>query len=233
MPNLLIFGSTGALGSAISDKFKAQGYQITYAVRKPIADSNHFLLPISNVAQVNDLPKVLAGKSFDAVIFAQGMNTNDSGINYQDQKLQDLFDANVSFILENIRTLMKFDLIKTGGKVVIISSLWEQLTRQEKMSYTVTKAAVGGLVRSLAVDLGKAKGILVNGILPGVVETPMSRGLLTDAQINNIQSQTPTNKLVQPVDVANAIYLLAGEENTAISGQSIFVDFGFSIARVL
>ena len=82
MPNLLIFGSTGALGSAISDKFKAQGYQITYAVRKPIADSNHFLLPISNVAQVNDLPKVLAGKSFDAVVFAQGMNMNDFGINY-------------------------------------------------------------------------------------------------------------------------------------------------------
>jgi 3-oxoacyl-[acyl-carrier protein] reductase len=233
MPNLLIFGSTGALGSAISEKFKAQGYQITYAVRAPISDSNHFILPIANLNKPSDLPKQLSEKVFDAVVFAQGMNTNDSAINYQDEMLQDLFAANVSFILENIRTLMKFELIKNGAKIVIISSLWEQLTRQEKMSYTVTKAAVGGLVRSLAVDLGKAKGILVNGILPGVVETPMSRGLLTDAQINNIQNQTPTNKLVQPVDVANAIYLLACEENTAISGQSIFVDYGFSIARVL
>ena len=189
-------------------------------------------MPITDQSE-KDLPKQLQGNEFDAIIFAQGANTNDSGINYQDEKLQELFDANVSFILQNIRTLMKFNLIKKRGKIVIISSLWELSTRQEKMSYTVTKAAVGGLVRSLAVDLGKAKGILVNGILPGVVETPMSRGLLSPAQINNIENQTPGNVLVQPSDVANSIYLLACEENTAISGQSVLVDYGFSISRVL
>ena len=232
MARVLIFGSTGALGKAISEKFQSKNYEITYAVRKPISDSNHFVLPITDQSE-KDLPKQLQDKEFDAIIFAQGANTNDSGINYQDEKLQELFDANVSFILQNIRTLMKFNLIKKRGKIVIISSLWELSTRQEKMSYTVTKAAVGGLVRSLAVDLGKAKGILVNGILPGVVETPMSRGLLSPAQINNIENQTPGNVLVQPSDVANSIYLLACEENTAISGQSVLVDYGFSISRVL
>jgi len=232
MARVLIFGSTGALGKAISEKIQSKNYEITYAVRKPISDSNHFILPIKAKSE-KDLPKQLQGIEFDAVIFAQGLNTNDSGINYQDEKLQELFDINVAFILQNIRSLLKFNLIKERGKVVIISSFWEVLTRQEKMSYTVTKAAVGGLVRSLAVDLGKAKGILVNGILPGVVETPMARGLLTETQINSIQNQTPGNVLVQPTDVANSIYLLACEENTAISGQSVLVDYGFSISRVL
>jgi len=129
--------------------------------------------------------------------------------------------------------LMLHNLIKQKGKIVILSSFWEQITRQEKMSYTITKAAVGGLVRSMAVDLGNAKGILVNGLLPGVVDSPMARGLLKPAQIENVQSQTPGRKMVIPQDVANAAYLLGCEDNSAISGQSLFVDYGFAIARVL
>ena len=86
-----------------------------------------------------------------------------------------LFEANVSYISDNIKILMDHNLIKSKGRVVILSSIWELLTRQDKFAYTVTKAAVGGLVRSLAVDLGSAKGILVNGILPGIVDRKSTR----------------------------------------------------------
>jgi enoyl-[acyl-carrier-protein] reductase (NADH) len=61
----------------------------------------------------------------------------------------------------------------------------------------------------------------------------MARGLLKAEQIESIQGQTPGYKMVVPKDVANAAYLLGCEDNTAISGQSLFVDYGFSIARVL
>ena len=125
------------------------------------------------------------------------------------------------------------NLIKNKGKVVILSSFWELITRQEKFSYTVTKAAVGGLVRSMAVDLGNSKGILVNGLLPGIVDSPMARGLLKPEQIANVEKQTPGKKMIIPSDVANAAFLLESEDNTAISGQSLVVDFGFSIARII
>ena len=170
---------------------------------------------------------------FDAVVFAQGANINDSVTTSDIEELNRLFEANVSFITQTTKALILHNLIKHRGKIVILSSLWEQLTRQDKMSYTITKAAVGGLVRSMAVDLGNAKGILVNGLLPGVVDSPMARGLLKAEQIENIQGQTPGYKMVVPKDVANAAYLLGCEDNTAISGQSLFVDYGFSIARVL
>ena len=167
------------------------------------------------------------------MVFAQGANNNDSVINHASDDLNRLFEANVSFISQTTQALLLHNLIKQRGKIVILSSFWEQITRQEKMSYTVTKAAVGGLVRSMAVDLGNAKGILVNGLLPGVVDSPMARGLLKPAQIENVQSQTPGHKMIVPQDVANAAYLLGCEDNTAISGQSLFVDYGFTIARVL
>ncbi len=228
MPELMIFGSTGTLGKATLEKFKSEGWNITCGVRNVI-NSNDVQLPFD----IKEVPAQLAGKSFDAVVFAQGANVNGSVMENPREQLEDLFEANVTMIAETIAAMMAHNLIAQGGRVVIISSLWEQLTRQEKFAYSVTKAAVGGLVRSLAVDLGRAKGILVNAILPGIVMSPMVERTLKPEQIANVVSQTPGGKLATPVDVANSIYLLGCETNTAISGQSIFVDQGFSIARTI
>ena len=217
------------LGAAIAEKYQANEYQVTYGVRKISNPDNQFLLPLTD----GPVPELLKGQLFDTVIFAQGANNNDSVMNHSIDDLNRLFEANVTFISETSKALILHNLIKHKGKIVILSSFWEQLTRQDKMSYTVTKAAVGGLVRSMAVDLGNAKGILVNGLLPGVVDSPMARGLLKPEQIENVQWQTPGHQMVVPLDVANAAYLLGCEDNTAISGQSLFVDYGFSVARVL
>jgi len=229
MAKLLIFGGTGALGTAIAQKFSDEGYEVIYGVRTITDGKVQFQVPLTT----GPVPDLLKGQLFDAVVFAQGANINDSVITSSVEDLNRLFEANVSFISENTKALLSHNLIKQKGKIVILSSLWEQLTRQDKMAYTVTKAAVGGLVRSMAVDLGNAKGILVNGLLPGIVETPMSRGLLSAKQMENIEAQTPGHKLTVPTDVANATYLLGCEDNTAISGQSLFVDYGFAIARVI
>ena len=229
MPKLLIFGGTGVLGAAIAAKYETNGYQITYGVRTITNPANQFQLPLTE----GPVPDLLKGELFDTVIFAQGANNNDSVINHSPDDLNRLFEANVSFISTTAKALMLHNLIKQKAKIVILSSFWEQITRAEKMSYTVTKAAVGGLVRSMAVDLGNAKGILVNGLLPGVVDSPMARGLLKPEQIENVQWQTPGHKMIIPTDVANAAYLLGCEDNTAISGQSLFVDYGFTVSRSL
>jgi NAD(P)-dependent dehydrogenase (short-subunit alcohol dehydrogenase family) len=229
MPKLLIFGGTGVLGAAIAAKYETNGYQITYGVRTITNPANQFQLPLTE----GPVPDLLKGELFDTVIFAQGANNNDSVINHSPDDLNRLFEANVSFISTTAKALMLHNLIKQKAKIVILSSFWEQITRAEKMSYTITKAAVGGLVRSMAVDLGNAKGILVNGLLPGVVDSPMARGLLKPEQIENVQWQTPGHKMIIPTDVANAAYLLGCEDNTAISGQSLFVDYGFTVSRSL
>ena len=226
---LLIFGGNGVLGTAIANKFKAEGYEVTFGVRKVTNSADQFQLPLTD----EPVPELLKGQLFDSVVFAQGANNNDSVINYSSDDLNRLFEANVTFISQTTKALILHNLVKHKGKMVILSSFWEQVTRQEKMSYTITKAAVGGLVRSMAVDLGNAKGILVNGLLPGVVDSPMARGLLKPEQIENVQGQTPGKKMVTPSDVANATYLLGCEDNTAISGQSLFVDYGFAFARIL
>jgi len=224
MPSLLIFGSTGTLGGAILDKYRSEGWDVTCAVRK-VANDCDIQLPLS--------PAAIAKSKFDAVVFAQGANVNGSAMQTGTKELNDLFEANVTVIAESISILMSADAINESGKVVILSSIWEQFTRQEKFAYTVTKAAVGGLVRSLAVDLGRQKKILVNGILPGIVNSPMVARTLSPEQVANVLGQTPGGELASPVDVANSVYMFGSALNTGISGQSIFVDRGFSIARTI
>jgi 3-oxoacyl-[acyl-carrier protein] reductase len=224
MPSLLIFGSTGTLGGAILDKYRAEKWDVTCAVRKVVNDCD-IQLPLTSA--------ILAGKKFDAVVFAQGANVNGSAMQTGTKELNELFEANVTVIAESVSVLMGADSINEGGHVVILSSLWEQFTRQEKFAYSVTKAAVGGLVRSLAVDLGRQKKILVNGILPGIINSPMVARTLSPEQIANVVSQTPIGDLATPVDVANSVYMFGSSLNTGISGQSIFVDRGFSIARTI
>ena len=224
MPNLLIFGSTGTLGGAILDKYRAEKWDVTCAVRKTVNDCD-IQLPLTSA--------VLGSKKFDAVVFAQGANVNGSAMQTGTKELNELFEANVAVIAESVSTLMGAGSINEGGRVVILSSLWEQFTRQEKFAYSVTKAAVGGLVRSLAVDLGRQKKILVNGILPGIINSPMVARTLSPEQIANVVSQTPVGDLATPVDVANSVYMFGSSLNTGISGQSIFVDRGFSVARTI
>ena len=224
MPNLLIFGSTGTLGGAILDKYRAEKWDVTCAVRKVVNDCD-IQLPLTSA--------VLGSKKFDAVVFAQGANVNGSAMQTGTKELNELFEANVTVIAESVSTLMGAGSINEGGRVVILSSLWEQFTRQEKFAYSVTKAAVGGLVRSLAIDLGRQKKILVNGILPGIINSPMVARTLSPEQIANVVSQTPVGDLATPVDVANSVYMFGSSLNTGISGQSIFVDRGFSVARTI
>ena len=224
MPNLLIFGSTGTLGGAILDKYRAEKWDVTCAVRKVVNDCD---------IQVPLTSDVLGSRKFDAVVFAQGANVNGSAMQTGTKELNELFEANVTVIAESVSTLMGANAINEGARVVILSSLWEQFTRQEKFAYSVTKAAVGGLVRSLAVDLGRQKKILVNGILPGIINSPMVARTLSPEQITNVVSQTPIGDLATPADVANSVYMFGSALNTGISGQSIFVDRGFSVARTI
>lgn len=209
--SLLLFGSSGALGSAIEKRFLEAGWQVDRGTREGY-----------------DL-----AEPCDAVIFGQGLNTADTIANYSEVKFLELFQANVGFIMEHSQSLVQKGLLKSQGKILIITSLWEMLTRQDKLSYSVTKAAVGGLVRSMAVDLGRSHQILVNAIAPGIVDSPMARNGLTAEQLEYVHLGTPGGRMVTPDDVAKSAYMLVGPDNTAISGQRIVVDYGFTISRIM
>ena len=113
-----------------------------------------------------------------------------------------------------------------------MSSIWQERARPDKLSYTMTKATVGGIVRAASVDLGR-HGHLVNGVLPGVLDTPMTRANLSADQIDAVTGRVPAERLPDVVTVAETIAFLCSAENRSVSGQSITVDGGMSNAVLL
>lgn len=215
--NTLVFGASGSLGSYIHTRALEKGpvTPTSSSHAKKMVYFNHNLK--DTYANLANQPK------FDAVIWAQGCNVNDSvgamkGFMY-------VMDANVAFVVRSLDWLVENDRLNEGARLCVISSIWQDIARQNKFSYSISKAALGGLVRSAAADLGP-KNIYINAVLPGPIDNSMTRNNLTREQLDSLPG------LVRPEDVWNAIDLLCFKQS-CMNGQSVILDHGFSVTRNL
>ena len=200
---ILIFGSTGSIGSYLTEHLKTEGH--VYAV-----------------AREENLENVPAA---DGVIWCQGVNCSDSIADFDYEKYTQVMDSNLNFIIKTLNSLLKFGKLKEGSRLCVISSVWEKIERANKFSYIVSKSALGGFVRSAAVDL-RDKGILINSILPGPIDNEMTRQNLTPQQIENLPG------FVKLEDIFHLVKYLC-IYNTSMTGQSLVLDLGFGIERTL
>lgn len=223
-PAVLLFGAGGALGSAIGTYLTVQGFAVYTAGTTPW-DGAAAHLPLSydnpcDAASFSSLPDL------DAVVWAQGLNCSDSVTTFDAADLQRLLQGNVQFIASSLQALLAASRLRAGSRLAVVSSIWQLESRPGKFSYTVSKAALQGLVKSCALDLGPS-GILINAVLPGVVDTPMTRSHLSDEQIAAITSQSALGRLPEPADIASAVGFVVSPANRAITGQFLSVDAGF------
>ena len=211
----LVFGAKGALGSAIVDELQQRHYQV------------HTHSHDQSIEALDAMPIL------DAVVWAQGINGSDSiADGFSEATYGAVIEANVTFVARSMAHLLKISRINNPARFCVLSSIWQDQARTNKLSYTVSKAAVGGLVRSCAADLGN-RGILINAVLPGVVDTAMTRKNLSSEQIEHIQGASALGHLATPQDIATTVAFLISPENRSITAQSLTVDAGFSLIRGL
>lgn len=222
--DLLLFGAGGALGSAIGAHLLSQGFTVHTAGGSLLQGAESHL-PIRYDAPL-DPSAFAACPSLEAVVWAQGLNCSDTVASFEASELQRLLQGNVLFIASSLQALLSAAKLSRGCRLVVVSSIWQLESRPGKFSYTISKAALQGLVKSVALDLGP-RGIVINAVLPGVVDTPMTRTHLSPEQINAITSQSALGHLPQPADIASAVGFLASPANRAITGQFLTVDAGF------
>ena len=137
-----------------------------------------------------------------------------------------MIDGNVTFIMNTLNYLLTNNIIMDNSKMVITSSIWQELSRENKLSYSVSKSALNGLIKNVAFDLAK-RNILINNILPGVIDNSMTRKTLQAEQLEYVKSSTNFNRLITLDDIYKTILFLV-TENTGITGQSIKIDLGFT-----
>jgi NAD(P)-dependent dehydrogenase (short-subunit alcohol dehydrogenase family) len=251
---LLLFGGTGSIGSAIAGYFSAEGWRVVIVSRSAPADDTSDVPGAADAAPTPALPErgrepavrwnpldggdapgqdaVRSAAPYDAICWAQGQNCNDSVYEFDPAVHEGMYRANCLYVLASLNFLLRSALLAAPARLCVISSIWQNIARQNKLSYGVTKAALQGLVLSAANDLGR-DGHLINAVLPGALDTPMTRRNLSAAQLEKIVGGTQFERLPGLNDVASAVYYLCSEKNTGVTGQFIKVDLGFSDVRVI
>lgn len=228
---VLLFGGNGAIAGAIRGFFEKENWQVISVTRKQIDDEG-YLYWDPFCPDLGELDGLLNKGPYDAICWAQGANINDSIYTFDADVHQSVYQANVLYILESLKILIANDLLLQPIRMCVISSIWQEMARQNKLSYCITKSALKGLVLSLANDLGK-DGHLVNAVLPGVIDTPMTRKNLSENQLEKIVQSTQFGRLPSLLDVASAVYGLCSKTNTGITGQFVTVDLGYSHVRII
>lgn len=223
----LVFGATGYLGNAIKKGLENEK-KISLGVSRKNTQGNLLKLEIKSDLNNWEIDK----ESITGVIWAQGLNSNDSVGSFDNDSFNEVINANISYIINTLNWMLDSNLISNGARLVIISSIWEKTSRANKLSYSVSKSALSGLVKSLAIDLAK-KQISVNAVLPGVIDSPMTHNNLTKDQISRIVEGTPLGKLITAEMITNVCSFLLSEKSLGITGQSILVDGGWTNSRFI
>jgi 3-oxoacyl-[acyl-carrier protein] reductase len=113
------------------------------------------------------------------------------------------------------------------GRVVNIASIWSTITKHKRTTYSITKNAIVGLSRSMAVELAEF-GVIVNAVSPGFTMTELTRKNLSEHDVKTLSEQVPARRFAQPEEIANVIVFLCSKENSYLTGQNIIVDGGFT-----
>ena len=218
----IVFGANGYLGKSIVNDLLLKGFDVSTTSR----DSKETDFQTKNgFAQIID-----SGLKFNACVWAQGQNANDTLESAT--SFEAIIDANLTFTINSLRALLENNLLSDNARMVVISSVWQSLSRTNKFSYSVSKSAVEGLVNSFIADYSP-RGYSMNAVLPGVVDTPMTRSNLSNEQIKKIEHETPAGKLVSAANVAKTVSWLASPESIGVNGQFIRIDNGWSQIRAI
>jgi NAD(P)-dependent dehydrogenase (short-subunit alcohol dehydrogenase family) len=231
-PTVLIFGASGTIGAAISAWFSRDDWHVIGASRSGGAIDCIDQTLAWTVDEPADVFDAIEANRLDAVVWAQGMNLADTCRNFDKVKHRAVYDANVVYILESLQILLDRGLIGSGSRLCVISSIWQDIARQGKLSYCVSKSALSGLVRSVAADLG-ADGVMINAVLPGPLDTPMTRNNLEPKQLDAIVAATPLKSLPTIGDVCATVGFLCSSANSGLTGQFVAADRGYSHVRTV
>jgi 3-oxoacyl-[acyl-carrier protein] reductase len=231
---LLVFGGSGAIGGAIAMAAANHRWEVIATSRQAQPDSKGSVkwIVVDPFADSFSAKALQERGPYTAVCWAQGANGSDSVYNVSLDDNLDLYRSNCLYIVATLRILLDYKLLIPASRLCVISSIWQTLARQSKLSYCMTKAALHGLVLSASVDLAR-EGHLINAVLPGALDTPMTRANLNPVQLQGFTAATGFGRLATLDDVASLVLYLCSRENSGITGQFISADLGFSNVRLV
>lgn len=238
-------GGTG-IGAATAQRFAQEGATVVVCGRRPeplneVVAQIHaaggraeaMQLDVSDEQAFNAALNAVAAKHGSLDVLVNNAMAYSWG-NIEDTSTADWhsnFATSVDGTFWGTRTAMK--LMKgRGGSIINLSSICGLLGTASMAGYSAAKAAIINFSRAAAAE-GAREGIRVNVVIPAVVETPGTAGMLSDATMRqNTEKLIPMGRVGQPIELANAILFLASDEAAYITGAALPVDGGRSAVLI-
>jgi 3-oxoacyl-[acyl-carrier protein] reductase len=233
----LVTGASRGIGRAIALELAARGLKVvgTATSEAGAAGITEALAPHGGrgiVLDVNDAAGVEA--AVEAIVKEHGalhVLVNNAGITrdtlamrMKDDDWDAVLDTNLKAVFRLSRAVMRTMMKQRYGRIVSITSVVGASGNAGQANYAAAKAGVAGMTRSLARELG-SRGITVNCVAPGFIETDMTKAL-TEAQTTALLAQVPLGRLGQAADVAAAVAFLASPQAGYITGTELHVNGG-------
>jgi 3-oxoacyl-[acyl-carrier protein] reductase len=160
----------------------------------------------------------------DILINNAGITRDNILLRMKDDEWEDIIDTNLSSVYKMSKSVLRGMIKNRSGRIISITSVVGAMGNAGQSNYAAAKAGMIGFTKSLAREVG-VRGIAVNAIAPGFIETDMTDNLPND-QKEALASQIPMGRLGTADEVANAVLFLAGDGGSYITGQTLHVNGG-------
>ena len=236
----VITGAYGDIGFSICEKFAKNGINLAILgkdlekleLKKKYLNDNYNVdilscnLDVSNPNSYKICIEEIISKfeKIDILVNNAGVTKDNIIMRMSNEDWNNVIETNLKGTFLGCKYVSKIMVKQKYGKIINISSIVGQIGNKGQTNYVASKAGIDGITKSLSRELG-SRGININSIAPGYIETNMTK-LLNDNIKKELLDKISLNRFGQPIEVANLAYFLITEEASYINGQIINLDGG-------
>jgi 3-oxoacyl-[acyl-carrier protein] reductase len=235
----LVTGASRGIGAAIADKLAQSGATVIgTATSEKGADAitermqaagfkgKGMVLNVSDQSSIDALMEAVSADFGNPTILVNnaGITRDNLLMRMKDDEWDAIINTNLSSVYRLSKAVLRGMMKARKGRVINISSVVGAMGNAGQTNYAAAKAGIHGFTRSMAREVG-SRGITVNSVAPGFIETDMTKEL-PEAQRKQLEANIPLQHLGQPEDIANTVLFLAGESGRYITGETLHVNGG-------
>lgn len=240
---VLVTGASRGIGKAIATLFAESGYNVLINYNRSEKDAmelyntlksngysvDTYKADVSKKEEVNMMINYCIGQfeKIDVLINNAGISKTNLFTDISYEEWDEVMDINLNGVFYTTKKALQYMIPEMSGKIINISSIWGMVGGSYEVHYSASKAAVIGMTKALAKELGPSN-IQVNCIAPGVIQTDMINNMGEDT-LEILREETPLMKLGTADDIAHCALFLASDKSNFITGQVISPNGGFVI----
>lgn len=233
----LVTGAARGIGRAIAIKLAGNGYDVIVNYNGSIEKANEtveeckklgsnskaYKCDVSDYNAVEQMVKDIIAEygKIDCLVNNAGITKDTLLLRMTEEDFDKVIDINLKGAFNCLKHVSKYMIKARSGKIISLSSVVGVSGNAGQVNYSASKAGIIGMTKSAAKELA-ARGITVNAIAPGYIETDMTNVLSDDVK-DGIKKSIPLSRLGQPEDIANAVKFLASDDASYITGQVLHV----------